>query len=320
MTDKDISQYDFGLAIRSAHEKSNDSLRVTSANTSVPPQYSRVSLTYNAQNSVTEACFYGGLYSEVRHIGFEADVAGSLNNTYFTLFSENDESCYHVWYNVDGGGTDPAPANSKPIEVQISSNDPASVVTLATKLYLEKIEEFKLYTIGDTCLKIENKRKGLATDTSDFGTGFVIDTVRQGEETLIKQVKVPYDGKTRYLYNTQEKRFEIIPTGDITVELTGEVDIKDPNTLEILNETIALNNVEESIVLPDDTKRFTIKARNNAKLNLAFNVGETTTKYRTIAAGDVWESNGIDIPNSTTIYVLSNKDSTVLEINIWRRV
>lgn len=113
---KEFSQLDLGGVLRSAHEDKNKSLRVTSANTSVPARYSRVTLTYNASDSVTNAKFYQGTLGEIRHVTFVDDVAGSLNNAYFTLYTENDEALYHCWYNVSGGGTDPAPVGSCGLE------------------------------------------------------------------------------------------------------------------------------------------------------------------------------------------------------------
>jgi hypothetical protein len=320
MTEKELSQYDLGGVLKSAHDDKNDALRVTNANTSVPSKYSRVDLTYNASGSVTNAKFYKGTYAEVREITFVDDVGGSLNNTYFPLYSENDESLYHVWYNVNGAGVDPAPANSQAVEVEINTNEQKEVVALATKLALEKIEDFKVDKCLPYTLRVVNTRKGLATDTVDSGTGFKFVVTLQGAECLIKSVEVPFDGESKYLFNTQEKRFENFPISETTVELTGEVDIKDPNTMVIINTTLALKNTEYTIALPDDTKRYELTIRNNAKINLAFVATETATNYKTIKAGNIWDSRPIDIPNSTTIYVRSNKDNTIIETVVWRRV
>lgn len=222
MGEKDLSQYDLGSVLRSAHQFENDALRVTNANTSVPPKYSRVALTYNSSDSVTNAKFFEGNLAEVREIQFVGDSSGSLNNTYFTLYSENDESLYHVWYNVAGGGTDPAPANSTAIEIPIETNDQDFIVALATKLVLQNFEDFIVESIADNKLKISNSRKGLATDSADFGTGFTVETVQQGDERLIKNIDIPFDGNSRYLFNEQEKKFvveSISSLGTVAVEV-----------------------------------------------------------------------------------------------------
>ena len=317
---KPFSQLDLGGVLRSAHEDKNQSLRITSANTSVPAIYSRVDLTYDTNDSVTNATFYEGTLAQVTHVEFIADSGGSLNNTYFTLHTENNESLYHVWYNVSGGGVDPAPPNSTGIEIPIETNDPDVIVKLATQRVLEYFDdEFFIQEMTPEIIKIENRRKGLSTNSVDVGTGFTITTIREGEEQLIKSVDVPSDGMSKYVYNTQEKKFEVFPIVD--VEVTGEVDIKNPNTLEIINKSIALKDVEETQVLPDDTKRFRIRVRDQrAKLRLAYGVGETASNYRTITRGFVWDSEDIDIANGTTLYLLSTQDNIVIEIEVWRRV
>lgn len=319
---KEFSQLDLGGVLRSAHEDKNKALRITSANTSVPASYSRVTLTYNSDDSVTNAKFYEGTLPEERHIRFVADVAGSLNNTYFTLYSENDESLYHVWYNVSGGGTDPAPVGSCGIEIPIVTGDVASIVKLATQRCLEQfIDEFQVRELAADKLFVKNTRMGLCTNSADFGTGFELTTVQEGEEKLVKNIDIPFDGKTKYIYNTQEKRFESFPVSDATVTLAGEVDIKNPNTLEIINKTVATKNVEVTQLLPNDTKKFRIGVRDHkAQLRLAYGVGETATLYKTISRGSLWISEDIDIADGTTLYLLSSQDNIVIEIEVWRRV
>ena len=77
MTEKELSQLDPGSVLKNAHEYENSSLRVSNANTSVPPQYSRVELTYNASDSVTNAKFYRGTKAEKRLIKLTGDTCGS---------------------------------------------------------------------------------------------------------------------------------------------------------------------------------------------------------------------------------------------------
>jgi hypothetical protein len=319
---KDFSQLDFGGVLKSAHDDKNKALRITNANTSVPSRYSRVVLTYNASDSVTNAKFYLGTLPEVRHITFTDDLAGSLNNQYFTLYTENDESLYHVWYNVSGTGVDPSPLNSCGIEVPIQANDPASIVKLATQRILEQFdEEFIVQELASTKIKIENRRLGTATDSVDSGTGFTIDTVQDGEETLLKNVDIEFDGKVKHVFNTQEKKFEVFPISDLSVTIEGEIDVEQPNTPQIINKVITTKNIEETQVLPNGTKRFTISVRDGrSNLRLAYDVGETTTAYRTIYRGSTWESNEIDIPDGTTLYLMSTQDNIVVEIEVWRRV
>lgn len=59
-----------------------------------------------------------------------ADVASSLNNTYFLLSSSTVN--YYVWYNVGGAGVDPALVGKTGIQVAIAINATAIAVSIAT--------------------------------------------------------------------------------------------------------------------------------------------------------------------------------------------
>jgi hypothetical protein len=59
-----------------------------------------------------------------------ADVAGSLNSTFFTFNSAGDLYPYYVWYNINSAGVDPAPAGR--IGIQVAGATGATANTLAT--------------------------------------------------------------------------------------------------------------------------------------------------------------------------------------------
>lgn len=219
---KSPSQYDSQQVLKLVHDAVNQSLRVSSANTSVPSNYSRVDLTYNPQGSVTNAKFYGGIAEEVRYVTFRGEDGGDLNNTYFPLYSEYDESKYLVWYNVDGAGTAPNITGFINLEVPLVSNDDVRVVLMATQQVVSRIEDFNVSQLNNTQLKISNSRKGTTTDTTDTGgTGFTFETRQQGAEELIKVIDIPYDGIVKYIYNEQEKKFDVesvVVQGDVSAD------------------------------------------------------------------------------------------------------
>lgn len=286
---KDVSQYDPGLVLRDVHELKNNSLRVTSANTSVPVQYSRVELIYNVNNSVTNARFFEGTLAEKRNILFNPDIAGSLNNTYFSLYSENDESLYHIWYNVDGLGTDPSPVGSVGIEVEIQSNDPAQIVKLATEIALRNKEDFRIYELSPISICIENSRKGIATDTSDFGTGFEFLTVQQGQEELLKSIDIPYENNIRYIYNEQEKKFEVEVVGGVTVDV--DIDADNGDNIAISRHEEYRNIVDEEDYLDTDlsinnyTQIWTYTATENLRLRALKIKADTLGNFKLIING-----------------------------------
>lgn len=206
--DKEFSQLDPGGVLKSAHDFPSSSLRIINGVTSVPSDYSRVEITYNSSASVTNAKFYKGHLAQITEVKFHKDQLSNLNNTYFQIYSERNTSIYHIWYNVAGLGVDPAPAGSIGLEVEIEANEEAPVIALATLQVLRKIEDFKVTRVYDKLI-IETTEKGVSNDAQNFGTTFVVTTIQEGAEELVKNLDIPFDGKTRYIYNTQERRFEI---------------------------------------------------------------------------------------------------------------
>jgi hypothetical protein len=240
---KNLSQFDGMETLRSVHEDKNQTLRVTNGLSSIPPWYSRAELAYNGAGSVTHVDFYGGILHEIREVLCTADLLGSLSGTYFKVYSEYDESTYYVWYNVDNLSVDPSPVSAIGIEVPIQSNDAADVVAFATEQALRPIEDFKV-TRTKNRVRIENTRKGTSSSIADFGTGFTLTTVQEGSEQLIKSVDIPYDGKTKYLFNGQERKFEVVPISSATID----VDISAEN-----GDTIAISRHDNPVRLTSET-------------------------------------------------------------------
>lgn len=96
-----------------------------------------------------------------------ADVAGSLNNTYFLLGVPQDDTTlpYYVWFNVSGGGVDPAVPGATGIEVMIATNDTADDVATALGAAIN--------AVVDVTLVLTNN---VAFDQFEHGTGYVMDS------------------------------------------------------------------------------------------------------------------------------------------------
>lgn len=116
-----------------------------------------------------------------------ADVGGSLNNTYFLLFTPTQG--YYVWFNVSGGGTDPGNAadtvGKTGIEVAISTNDANTVVAGALQVVIDALPEFSA-SVALATVTITNASKG-ATDTPVDSalspTGFTVTNPTPGVST-----------------------------------------------------------------------------------------------------------------------------------------
>jgi hypothetical protein len=90
-----------------------------------------------------------------------AGVASNLNNKWFQLNSEASAHKYYVWMNVDGIGTDPAPAGLTACEVDFNAGSSAGTIgsALATAVAaLNSTNDFT--TSGTTTVTITNKTAG----------------------------------------------------------------------------------------------------------------------------------------------------------------
>lgn len=71
--------------------------------------------------------------SEISDVTLVADVAGSLNSTYWTFNSAGDLAGYYVWYNINGAGVDPAVAGRTGIAVAGATGATANTLATATR-------------------------------------------------------------------------------------------------------------------------------------------------------------------------------------------
>ncbi len=110
-----------------------------------------------------------------------ADTAGSLNSTFFNLYSAGDATKYYVWYNVNSAGVDPAVANSTGIEVAIATGALATAVATATQLAVDALVPF-IATVNSATVTIRNATSGVTTNASDgtAATGFTITVTVAG--------------------------------------------------------------------------------------------------------------------------------------------
>lgn len=98
-------------------------------------------------------------------------------------------------------------------------------------------------------------------------------------------------------------------------------DILDGDVNTVSNPTIAnpeatLANTEYSYTFPSDTKRFSIRLRGTARLQVSYSSGQTGVVYRTIFAGETYEESGLEV-SSLNIYFQSNKSGEKIEIVSW---
>jgi hypothetical protein len=193
MANNKNSQYDPGLIVKEVHDFHGQSIRVSDTRSVISSYYTHFRAEYNLDNQPIEVSYFRGSESHKTTLGCVSDAAGSLQNTYIMLYSAPDNKPFHIWFNVDNLGVDPVSENSTPIEIQINSNDPASVIAIAISLTLNTLfkDDFTA-TRMNSVIDIKTTGLGLVTSSSNFGTGFTINNV-SGAQELVGFIEIDYD-------------------------------------------------------------------------------------------------------------------------------
>ena len=322
LRDQQISQLDFGGVLRNSHDFEGQNLRVRDTVSAVQDYFTHYRASYNTENLPTTITYFLGTQPHKTNVGVLGDSSGSLNNQYFIIYDATSDDQYYVWYNVSGGGTDPALVNATGIEVPIQTNDDSTIVAYATELAISSSASriFDARRKGNTVL-ITTKKFGETSDSINGTTAFLISNT-SGEEKLIEEVKITYNDNNPiyegqelvgYKYNIFTGKFELLSNPpDVQVDFTP-VSATEPT---ILNITLTAN-VENSFVLPENTNRFYVKARTFRRLRLAYEAGETATNYITIPFGTNYSEDGLQLDADRTVYLLSTTNNVDVEIVYW---
>jgi hypothetical protein len=112
----------------------------------------------------------------------DGQISVPLNNKYFYISSPTVN--YYVWYDVSGGGTDPAIGGKTGIQVAINSDDSEYTVASATANALIGTGIFtagiSVASVTATCVALGN-----TTNAADVNTTFVITTTQEGGTTYL---------------------------------------------------------------------------------------------------------------------------------------
>jgi hypothetical protein len=118
-------------------------------------------------------------YVNVQTVAPVADVAGSLNNTYFLLDSAQGTN-YYVWMNINSAGVDPAVADRTGIEIAAATGATAGTIGAAIASAVDAVASGARFdAAGTTTVTISDKTIGPVTAMSDGAapTGFTFAVV-----------------------------------------------------------------------------------------------------------------------------------------------
>lgn len=231
------SQYDSDLVIKEVHDFYGQALRIRDTKSVVTEYFSHFRTTYNSLNQPTTVSYYRGTKEHTTSVGCLADSAGSLNNKYFTIRNDPDNAKYHVWFNVNGAGVNPAPANSTGIEIPVDTNDSAEIVATAIKLVINTSfgTIFSCVKTGSV-VEIKTQGLGLVTNSADFNSGFTITNVA-GAQELVSQINITYQNGNP-VYNGQEMIDYVFNP------FTGNFDLRTSD----VEETLRVDEVSSSLI------------------------------------------------------------------------
>lgn len=139
--------------------------------------------TLNASTSTTGDTTTG--VAEETDFTTVADVAGSLNSTYFFLYSANDVNAYYVWLNVDNTGTDPNIAEKIGVRVNIASGATNNDVATAIRSALNGFGGDFTTSGATNHVIVTNSSVGATTNYSPGTTGFSSGTITDGIDANI---------------------------------------------------------------------------------------------------------------------------------------
>lgn len=141
-------------------------------------------------NTIQTYTFVKGI-KEVTEVDTVADVAGSLNGLYFSLYSANDVTLYTVYYQEIGSpDSNPMIANSEAVAVYYNAGDSDQVIAEKTRdTLLASTPDFTVESSTNT-ITITNVDFGYTTDADAETSGFTVTTTvqGQGEDAALKQI------------------------------------------------------------------------------------------------------------------------------------
>lgn len=281
----------------------------------------------NAEGYPTYVQYWQATDTAKDRLQFRADVAGDLAGTYITLQEYITQRTHVFYYVVSGSGSAPGIGDVE-TPINITTNDPASVVALATKNAMASVDEF-IVTKKDylsSYIELEYLQFG-ETPAIDVGTtGFVSLRVKEGSSFEVGEVYLEYDGSNNPIYNGNTLRGLLynpytasfdVERDEIVVSAVVSLDpiiSKDPT---VYNVSMPVAGTEYSLALPLETKRFQLNIRDHrSKYTVSWTSGGAVL---TKSPGTIYEEQGLEIvTGKDTIYFTATKDNMVMEIITWR--
>ena len=98
--------------------------------------------------------------------------------------------------------------------------------------------------------------------------------------------------------------------------VNATIDVSTVGNPQIFNINALDKNIEYSQALPENTSQFIVRARNKAKLHIAYIANNTSTNFFTVVPGGIFKIDSVKLTGKT-LYFKSSLNETVVEIMTW---
>jgi hypothetical protein len=196
------SQYDGMQVLKDAHSLPGHYIRTKESLTLVKANYDTFDVTYNSSDNPTQITYFAGTKPHVTTIGFTGDSNGDKASGYVLLSSGRNKVKYALYMTVDNIGTPPSLEGVINIEVPLLLNDSANIVAAAYDNAISSIGSFSV-SRSNAVLEISTKELGISNNTSEVGTGFIIQNT-SGEQQEVEKVTLTYGSNNDPIWQGQE--------------------------------------------------------------------------------------------------------------------
>lgn len=204
------TQFDAAQTAKLEFSELQSSKRVYATNAVLKDAYTHFIQELDASSRPTKVTYYQATKPALDRVTVTADSNSNLSGKYFVLQEYLTQKTVAFYYVVDTVGSAPDVADIE-IAVNISENDPAAVVALATKLAVESNSNFivtkKQYLSG--FFEVEYLQFGPTQAINLATSGFSVTRLQEGDSREVGKIELQYSSEGNPIWQGQELKDHI---------------------------------------------------------------------------------------------------------------
>lgn len=311
-----MTQFGMGNVIRASFSEIYSALRVTDTNAILQDSYTHFIQELDSDNNPTKVEYYQATKAVIDEIFFVDDVSSSLAGKYIIVQEFISKREIALYIRVDGVGAVPT-AGDLQVPVDISENDPASIVRLSFITALSAYDSFQVQRVGKytgTSIKVTYLQFGETEAIDLTDTGFTVNRLQTGDSYKVAEVIIEYDEDQNPIWDGNLLKGMVYNAFQGEFESSGNSGLAQKSTTpHISNIDAPLLNTIYTISLEDDMRKMMFQSRENATIQFSFDA--SFTDYMTLPKGTTYTEEGLLLTNKT-LYVKTSK-ATTIELLQW---